>query len=109
MRRQPAQVTKVGGGLHRAAGKADQRVTGARQVASLVIGKPGAVGGAESYHSPIPWFDVLKIPALFFRRGYSAAGRETLSLAELRRYYARQWADATRPARLAAPRMHHPR
>jgi len=28
-------------------------------------------------------------------------------LAELRRYYARQRADATRPARLAASREHH--
>jgi len=41
----------------------------------------------------------LKNPALFFRRGYSGAGRETLSLAELRRYYARRWAGATRRAR----------
>jgi aryl sulfotransferase len=42
---------------------------------------------------------VLKDPAAFFRRGYSGAGRETLSLAELERYYARV-------ARLAPPDLH---
>ena len=39
---------------------------------------------------------VLKDPAAFFRRGYSGAGREVLSAAELKRYYART-------ARLAPP------
>jgi aryl sulfotransferase len=42
---------------------------------------------------------VLKDPAAFFRRDYSGAGRETLSLAELERYYARV-------ARLAPPDLH---
>jgi hypothetical protein len=32
---------------------------------------------------------VLKDPAAFFRRGSSGAGRETLSSAEIERYYAR--------------------
>ena len=39
---------------------------------------------------------VLKDPAAFFRRGYSGAGRETLSSAEIERYY-------TRAAGLAPP------
>ena len=39
---------------------------------------------------------VLKDPAAFFRRGYSGAGREVLSAAELARYY-------RRTARLAPP------
>ena len=38
----------------------------------------------------------MKDPAAFVRRGYSGAGRETLSPAELERYYARA-------ARLAPP------
>lgn len=41
---------------------------------------------------------VLRDPVAFFRRGYSGAGRETLSTAELERYYARV-------ARLAPPDM----
>jgi aryl sulfotransferase len=39
-------------------------------------------------HAPDP-AGVLKDPAAFFRRGYSGAGREALSSAEIERYYAR--------------------
>src|SRR5215470_16989469 len=107
---QPAQVAEVGRGLHGAAGKTDQRGTPAR----LAICEPCAIGREVGCHLSIVFvgypdtctatFDemraratahvpdpagVLKDEAAFFRRGYSGAGREALSSAEVERYHAR--------------------
>ncbi len=60
------------------------------------MGRAPFPAGRHRYRHAADSAGVLKDPAAFFRRGYSGAGREVLSAAELTRYYART-------ARLAPP------
>ncbi len=88
-------LTNLDGEMRRLAGLLGISVPEERWPSLVRAATFGEMRARAAAQAPDP-AGVLKDPTAFFRRGYSGAGREVLSAAELKRYYART-------ARLAPP------